>query len=99
MTTRILLVDDHAVVRSGLRMLLENDRDVEIIGEASDGQAAIDLAQPRAGRRRLIRLRGWRGRIIDVADSVGDAGRAVEEPLANLRCARGGRVAQAVNRA
>jgi len=35
MTTRLLLVDDHAVVRSGLRMLLENERDVEIVGEAS----------------------------------------------------------------
>ena len=44
MSTRLLLVDDHAVVRSGLRMLLENERDMEIIGEASSARQAIELA-------------------------------------------------------
>jgi len=42
MVTRLLLVDDHAVVRSGLKMLLENERDVEIVGEASSATEAID---------------------------------------------------------
>jgi len=37
-------VDDHAVVRSGLRMLLENERDVEIIGEASSAAEAMEAA-------------------------------------------------------
>lgn len=44
MTTRIFLVDDHAVVRSGLRMLLENERDIEIIGEAASAHDAIQAA-------------------------------------------------------
>ena len=44
MTTRILLVDDHAVVRSGLRMLLEHESDVEIIGEAAYAHEAIEAA-------------------------------------------------------
>lgn len=44
MITRILLVDDHAVVRSGLKMLLENEKDVEIIGEAVSAREAIELA-------------------------------------------------------
>jgi two-component system response regulator NreC len=44
MTTRLLLVDDHAVVRSGLRMLLENEKDVEIIGEAASAHEAIEAA-------------------------------------------------------
>jgi two-component system response regulator NreC len=42
MSTRLLIVDDHAVVRSGLRMLLENERDIEIIGEASSAREAIE---------------------------------------------------------
>jgi len=42
MSTRLLLVDDHAVVRSGLRMLLENERDIEIVGEASSAHEAIE---------------------------------------------------------
>ena len=44
MATRLLLVDDHAVVRSGLRMLLENERDVEIIGEAGTASQALEAA-------------------------------------------------------
>ena len=44
MTTRLLLVDDHAVVRSGLRMMLENERDVEIIGEAATASEALEAA-------------------------------------------------------
>ncbi len=44
MTTRLLLVDDHAVVRSGLRMLLEGQHDVEIAGEAATAAEALAAA-------------------------------------------------------
>lgn len=40
----LLLVDDHAVVRSGLRMLLENEEGLAIAGEASSGAEALELA-------------------------------------------------------
>lgn len=39
---RLLLVDDHAVVRGGLRMLLENEMDFVIVGEAGSGQQALE---------------------------------------------------------
>jgi two-component system, NarL family, response regulator NreC len=42
MTIRLLLVDDHAVVRSGLRMMLDNEVDAEIVGEASSAAEAIE---------------------------------------------------------
>ncbi|MGE5072105.1 MAG: response regulator [Anaerolineae bacterium] len=44
MTTRLLLVDDHAVVRSGLKMLLGSETGVEIVGEASTAAQAIEQA-------------------------------------------------------
>jgi two-component system response regulator NreC len=40
---RLVLVDDHDVVRSGLRMLLENEADLVILGEAGSGKQALDL--------------------------------------------------------
>jgi two-component system response regulator NreC len=42
MKIRLLLVDDHAVVRTGLRMLLEGEEDIEIAGEADSGSAALN---------------------------------------------------------
>ncbi|MCP4357285.1 MAG: response regulator transcription factor [Chloroflexi bacterium] len=42
---KLILADDHAVVRSGLRMLLEAQTDMEIIGEAENGREAVTLAQ------------------------------------------------------
>jgi DNA-binding NarL/FixJ family response regulator len=42
--TRVLLADDHAVVRSGLRAILESEADIEVVGEATDGAEAIELA-------------------------------------------------------
>lgn len=43
MTIRLLLLDDHAVVRSGLRMLLENESDVEIVGEAGTARQGLEI--------------------------------------------------------
>jgi DNA-binding NarL/FixJ family response regulator len=40
-TIRILLADDHRVVREGLRILLEADKDFEVVGETGDGRAAV----------------------------------------------------------
>lgn len=41
---RILIADDHALMRVGIRSMLEMQRDMTVVGEAEDGQSAIDLA-------------------------------------------------------
>jgi len=45
---RVLLADDHGIVRKGLRFLLERQPGVEVIGEASDGREAVKLAEELA---------------------------------------------------
>src|SRR5882757_298416 len=44
MTIRVLLVDDDPLLRAGLRLMLRVDPDIEVVGEADDGGAAIDAA-------------------------------------------------------
>src|SRR5947199_7082925 len=45
MVTRILIADDHSVVRQGLRMFLALDPDLEVVAEATDGAEAVRLAR------------------------------------------------------
>ncbi len=44
MTARLLLADDHTLVRSGLRRILDEEPDLEVVAEASDGAEALQLA-------------------------------------------------------
>ena len=44
MATRILIADDHGIVRSGLRLLLDRQPDMRVVAEASDGAEAVELA-------------------------------------------------------
>jgi DNA-binding NarL/FixJ family response regulator len=50
---RILLADDHPVVRNGLRGLLEAEADMAVVGEAADGQSAVRAAAEKGW------LGGW----------------------------------------
>jgi two-component system, NarL family, response regulator LiaR len=45
MAIRVLVVDDHSVVREGLRMFLARDPDLEVVGEAADGADAVEQAR------------------------------------------------------
>ena len=45
MTIRVLLVDDQALVRGGFRMILETRDELEVVGEAADGVAAVELTR------------------------------------------------------
>jgi len=42
---RILLADDHSIVREGLRALLERQREFEVVGDAADGRDAVEMAE------------------------------------------------------
>lgn len=42
---RILIIDDHSMIREGIRQLLELDGDIKVVGEAGDGKEAIQLIQ------------------------------------------------------
>jgi DNA-binding NarL/FixJ family response regulator len=42
---RILVADDHGIVRKGLRFILERQEDLEVVGEAADGRKAVSLAE------------------------------------------------------
>ncbi|MEP6953255.1 MAG: response regulator transcription factor [Solirubrobacteraceae bacterium] len=87
---RVLIADDHAVVREGLRTFLQLQDGIDVVGEAPDGEAAVaeaerlvpdvvlmDLAMPRldgAGAMRELRRRGSPARVI-VLTSFVDEGR------------------------
>ena len=45
MAVRVLIADDHTVVRQGLRMFLSMDNEIEVVGEAADGAAAVEQAR------------------------------------------------------
>ncbi len=42
--TRVLLADDHKILRQGLRTLLEQEKDIQIVGEADNGRSSVKLA-------------------------------------------------------
>lgn len=48
MAIKVLIVDDHTLMRSGLRALLANQPDIEVIGEASDGEEALHVIRQTA---------------------------------------------------
>jgi len=44
-TIRVLVADDHDLVRTGLRMILDAQPDIDVVGEAADGRDAVALAR------------------------------------------------------
>ena len=83
---RVLIADDHAVVREGLRTFLQLQDGIDVVGEAPDGEAAVaeaerlapdvvlmDLSMPRldgAGAMRELRRRGSAARVIVLTSFV-----------------------------
>ena len=50
MMIRVLLVDDHELMREGLRSILEREDDVEVVGEASSGRDGASSSRARSRR-------------------------------------------------
>ena len=48
MSIKVLIVDDHAIVRHGLSRSIQQQEDMEVVGQASDGHAAVDMARQLA---------------------------------------------------
>ncbi|HSJ59552.1 MAG TPA: response regulator transcription factor [Anaerolineae bacterium] len=77
MAIRILIVDDHRVVRQGLRMFLSLDPELEVVGEATNGAEALRLARQLAPNVVLMDL------IMPVMDGV-EATKAIRQELPDV---------------
>jgi DNA-binding NarL/FixJ family response regulator len=79
MSIRILIADDQAVVRSGFRAILEDEPDMEVVGDAEDGLAAVELARRRKADLVLMDIRMPRLDGLEATRRL--AGPNVEEPI------------------
>jgi two-component system NarL family response regulator len=70
---RVLVVDDHALFRRGLEMVLEQEPDIEVVGEASDGAEALEKAVETAPDIVLMDVRMPKRGGIDACTSIKDA--------------------------
>jgi two-component system NarL family response regulator len=69
---RVLVVDDHALFRRGLEMVLAQELDIDVVGEASDGSEAIDLARELTPDIVLMDVRMPRRGGIDATTAIKD---------------------------
>ncbi|MFJ9909421.1 response regulator [Streptomyces sp. NPDC101152] len=79
MSLRVLIADDQAMIRSGLRLILEDHDDITVVGEASDGAEAVELARRLRPDVCLVDIRMPRLDGIDVTRAL--SGPGVAEPL------------------
>ncbi|GAA4535003.1 response regulator transcription factor [Amycolatopsis samaneae] len=79
MTIKILLADDQAMIRAGLRLILEDQPDIEVIGEAADGAEAIAMARRLRPDVCLVDIRMPKLDGIQVARAL--AGPGVADPM------------------
>lgn len=79
MTISVLLADDQAMVRGGLRLLLEDEPDISVVAEASDGVEAVDLARRLRPDVCLVDIRMPRLDGLEVTRAL--AGPGVPNPL------------------
>jgi DNA-binding NarL/FixJ family response regulator len=81
-TVRVILADDQGIVRSGLRLILESERDIEIVGEVADGLQAVEAARRLRPDLVLMDIRMPRMDGVEATRLL--AGPAVDDPVAVL---------------
>ncbi len=79
MTIRVLIADDQAMVRGGLRLILEDQPDITVVAEAADGVAALDLARRLRPDVSLVDIRMPGADGLEVTRAL--AGPGVADPL------------------
>ena len=79
MSIRIVIADDQAVVRSGFRAILEDEPDLEVVGDAADGIAAVEVARSRSADVVLMDVRMPRLDGLQATRRL--AGPGVEDPI------------------
>ena len=77
MAIKVLITDDHGVVRQGLRMFLSQDPDLEVVGEAGDGEEALRLARETGPNVVLMDL------MMPVMDGI-EATRAIKSTMPDV---------------
>lgn len=73
--TRVVIADDHAAIRTGLRMMLEGPGDISVVGEASDGEQAISVVREQRPDVVLMDIR------MPGLDGIGATERVVAENI------------------
>ena len=97
---RILLADDHIVIRKGLRLLLESQPGFQVIAEASDGRETVAHGRSASARRggagcRHADAERHRGRAADLGEAAADRHRVSEHAFRRGLRAEGAEVRRA----
>ena len=71
-STRVLIADDHPLIRSGLRALLGREREFEVVGEAADGYQALELVEQLKPDVAMLDVSMPRLNGIDVAQKISE---------------------------